>query len=187
MARQTGSIMLKKTIGNITFFKSGNGYIVRSRGGISARKIATHTSFQRTRENNAEFSMAAKTGRLLRTSLCSTIINAKVSRMVNRLISQMLRVLHAGTVNFGWHRDRTGGDARLPEGFDFNNGATSSATVAATDIMTGSTFKTNLIEAYEQLMAFVAKHLPEISFTWGRPAGKPAHYNIQGGGSKPIR
>ena len=166
MARQTGCITLKRTIGNITFIKFGNGYVVKSRGDISARKIATHLSFQRTRENNAEFSTAAKAGMLLRTSLRSTIINAKVSSMVNRLISQMLRVLHAATVNFGGLRDITGGDTCLLKGFNFNNGATSSATVA-TGMMTGSTFKTNLIEAYEELVASVARHLPDQFYMEG--------------------
>src|SRR6478735_5597996 len=131
MARQTSSITLKGTLGNITFFKSGDAYLVRTRGGISANKIDTHPSFQRTRENNAEFSTAAKGGMLLRKSLRSSILNAKDSRMANRLTAQMVRVLHADTINFRGLRNITAGDVGLLENFDFNNGAKLATTLAA--------------------------------------------------------
>src|SRR5205085_5748184 len=68
---------------------------------------------------------------LLRTSLRSSVINAKDSRMVSRLTSQMVRVLQADTVNSKGLRNITGGDISLLKGFDFNNGAKLSAILAA--------------------------------------------------------
>src|SRR4051812_1716921 len=124
MAKQTGSLTLKGTVGNITFFKSGDGYLVRSRGGVSVKKIATHPAFQRTRENNAEFSTAAKGGTLLRTSLRSIIVNAKDRHIVSRLTTHMLRVIKRDTTSARGLRNITAGDASLLQGFDFNNGAT---------------------------------------------------------------
>src|SRR5437868_15017821 len=121
MAKQTGTITLTGSIGNITFFKSADGYLVRSRGGVSANKIATHPAFQRTRENNAEFSTAAKGGRLLRTSLRSTIVNARDTYMVSRLTSQMLRAVQADTTSSRGLRNITRGVAGLLQGFNFNN------------------------------------------------------------------
>jgi hypothetical protein len=130
MAKQMGTITLKGTVGNITFFKSGDGYLVRSRGGVSAKTIATHPAFQRTRENNAEFSNAAKGGRLLRTSLRSTIVNGRDTHMVSRLTSQMLRAVQADTISSRGLRNITGGDAGLLQGFNFNNSASLSATLS---------------------------------------------------------
>ena len=131
MARQASSLTLKGSLGNITFFKSGDTYLVRTKGGIPANKIATHPSFQRTRENNAEFGTAAKGGMLLRKSLRSSILNAKDSRVANRLTSQMVRVLHTDTVNFRGLRNITAGDVGLLENFEFNNGAKLATTLAA--------------------------------------------------------
>lgn len=39
---------LRGTIGNITFYKSGEGYLAREKGGIDAKRIATDPAFQRT-------------------------------------------------------------------------------------------------------------------------------------------
>jgi hypothetical protein len=140
MAKQMGSITLKGTVGNISFFKTGDGYLVGRRGCVSAKTIATHPAFQRTRENNAAFSSAAKGGKLLRTSLRSTIVNARDTHMVSRLTSQMLRVVQADTTSSRGLRNITDGDAGLLQGFDFNFGASLSATLSAhyTVAFTGS-------------------------------------------------
>jgi hypothetical protein len=135
MAKQTGTITLTGTIGNITFFKSGDGHLVRSRGGVSAKKIATHPAFQSTHENNAEFSSAAKGGRLLRTSLRSTIVHVRDMHMVSRLTSQMLRAVQADTTSSRGLRNITGGDTSLLQGFNINIGASLSATLSAQHII----------------------------------------------------
>lgn len=64
MARQKGIIKLKGTIGDITFYKSQDGYLTREKGGVEASRIASDPAFQRTRENGAEFGRAGKAGRL---------------------------------------------------------------------------------------------------------------------------
>lgn len=71
MARQKGIITIEGTLGNITFFKSQDGYMAREKGGVSAEKIASDPAFERTRENNAEFGRAGKASKLLRTSVKS--------------------------------------------------------------------------------------------------------------------
>ncbi len=60
MARQSGIVPLKGTIGNITFYKSQDGYLAREKGSLDAKRIASDPKFQRTRENGAEFSRAGK-------------------------------------------------------------------------------------------------------------------------------
>ena len=105
--------------------------MVRSRGGISAEKIASDPAFQRTRENNAEFRRAGKASKLLCTALRSTIVNAKDSRMISRLTTQMLKVVQADETNERGQRNVIDGEAALLEGFDFNGSAKLSATLYA--------------------------------------------------------
>lgn len=60
MAKQSGILPLEGTIGNISFFKTKDGFLARQKGGVSAQRIATDPAFARTRENMAEFTKAGK-------------------------------------------------------------------------------------------------------------------------------
>ena len=66
MAKQKGIIKLEGTIGDITFYKSQDGYLAREKGGIDANRIASDPAFQRTRENGSEFGAAGKAGKMLK-------------------------------------------------------------------------------------------------------------------------
>jgi len=120
MAQQKGIIPLKGTMGNITFYKSKEGYLAREKGGISAERIASDPVFQRTRENGAEFGRAGMAGKLLRTSLRSVLQNASDSKMVSRLTREMIKVIQADAVNDRGLRNVIDGEAELLLGFDFN-------------------------------------------------------------------
>ena len=65
MARQKGIIKLRGTVGDITFYKSKDGHLVRERGGVDGNRIANDPAFKRTRENGSEFGRAGKSGKLL--------------------------------------------------------------------------------------------------------------------------
>ena len=131
MARQTGIIKLKGTIGDITFYKSKDGHLARERGGIPADRIANDPAFQRTRENGEEFGTAGKAGKLLRTSLRALLLNASDSRMVSRLTQQMVKVVQADATNERGKRNVIDGEAELLEGFDFNKNGKLSRTIYA--------------------------------------------------------
>lgn len=76
MAKQKGIIKLKGTLGDITFYKSQDGFLAREKGGIEASRIASDRAFQRTRENGSEFGNANKAGKMLRTAFrkyCKTL------------------------------------------------------------------------------------------------------------------
>ena len=95
MAHQKGIIKLRGTIGDITFYKSKDGYIARENQAVSGERIATDPSFQRTRENGAEFGRGGRAGKTLRTSFKSLLQNTADSKMVSRLTKEMMRVIHA--------------------------------------------------------------------------------------------
>ena len=120
MARQKGIIALEGTLGNITFFKSQDGYMAREKGGVSADKIANDPAFERTRENNAEFGRAGKGSKTLRTAFRAIIQNASDSRMVGRLTALMVAVIQEDTVNTRGQRNVIDGEALLLQGFEFN-------------------------------------------------------------------
>ncbi|MBC5842645.1 hypothetical protein H8R23_14620 [Flavobacterium sp. F-380] len=120
MARQTGIIKLKGTIGDITFYKTQDGHLAREKGGIDANRIANDPAFQRTRENGAEFGRAGKAGKTLRTALRTMLLNSADSRMVSRLTQRMVKVIQADLVNERGLRNVIDGEAELLLGFDFN-------------------------------------------------------------------
>jgi hypothetical protein len=120
MARQKGIIKLKGTIGDITFYKSKDGYVAREKGGVDANRIASDPTFQRTRENNAEFGRAGKAGKILRNAFRALLLRAHDPNMVGRLTQQFVRVIQADAVNDRGLRNVIDGEAELLAGFDFN-------------------------------------------------------------------
>ena len=120
MARQKGIIKLDGTIGDITFYKSQDGYLAREKGGVSADRIANDPNFQRTRENGEEFGRAGKAGKMLRTSIRGLLQNVADGRMVGRLTQEMVKVLQADIISVRGKRNIIDGEAELLEGFEFN-------------------------------------------------------------------
>lgn len=120
MAKQTGILPVKGTLGNLTFYKSKDGYLVREKGGLDAKRIASDPAFQRTRENNAEFGKAGKATKLLRNALRSFSQNASDSKVGSRLTKEMMRVIKADGVNPRGQRNVIDGEAELLQDFDFN-------------------------------------------------------------------
>lgn len=120
MARQKGIIKLDGTIGDITFYKSQDGFLAREKGGVSADRIANDPNFQRTRENGEEFGRAGKAGKMLRTSIRGLLQNVADGRMVGRLTQEMVKVLQADVTSVRGKRNVIDGEAELLEGFEFN-------------------------------------------------------------------
>lgn len=120
MAQQKGIIPLQGTIGNITFYKSKDGFMAREKGSLDANRIANDPAFQRTRENGAEFGRAGKAGKVLRTAFRSLLQNLSDSRMISRLTKEMMRVIKADETNPRGYRNVIDGEAEFLNGFEFN-------------------------------------------------------------------
>lgn len=130
MAKQSGILKLEGTIGNITFYKSQDGFLAREKGGVDGARIASDPKFQRTRENGSEFGAAGKAGKVLRDSLRVILQNSTDNRMVSRLTQKMVEVL-ADTTSVRGQRNVIDGEAELLEGFEFNINAKLSNTMYA--------------------------------------------------------
>lgn len=120
MARQKGIFPLKGTIGNVTFYKSKDGYLAREKGDLDGQRISTDPAFQRTRENGAEFGRAGAAGKVLRSALRGLLQNASDKSLVPRLVKEMMKVVQADAVNPRGERNVIDGEAALLEGFEFN-------------------------------------------------------------------
>ncbi len=131
MAQQKGIIPLKGTIGNITFYKSKDGFMAREKGSLDANRIANDPAFQRTRENGAEFGRAGKAGKLLRTALRSLIQNIADGRMIARLTKETMKAVKADPTNPRGHRNVVDGDASFLKAFEFNSNSKLGTTLFA--------------------------------------------------------
>lgn len=135
MARQSGVFQVEGTIGNVTFYKSKDGFMLRLKGGVSGERIATDPAFERTRENGMEFGAAGKAAKLVRTSLRSVVQRVSDSRLVSRLTQEMVKVVKADTVSARGMRNVKDGDLTLLNGFEFNaNGKLSTALYAPYEV-----------------------------------------------------
>lgn len=143
MAQQKGILPITGTIGNITFYKSGEGFMVKQKTSVSAGRIKSDPAYQRTRENGAEFGRAGSAGKTLRTALRGLLLNTADKRAVSRLTAQMIKVIQADTVNTRGMRKVLNGNAALLTGFEFNINGKLAATLfapftMAIDRVTGS-------------------------------------------------
>ncbi|MCF6182673.1 hypothetical protein [Lutibacter sp.] len=131
MARQTGIIKLKGTIGGITFYKTSDGDLAREKGGVDASRIANDPAFQRTRENGSEFGRAGKGGKIVRNAIRILLQNAKDKRVVSRLTTDLLKVVKTDTTNDRGLRTIQDGNMSLLQGFEFNINGKLGATLFA--------------------------------------------------------
>lgn|SRR5690554_490734 len=120
MARQSGIIKLKGTIGDISFYKTTDGHLAREKGGVDKNRIMNDPAFQRTRENGAEFGRAGKGGKLIRNALRILMQNAKDKRVTSRLTKEMVVVVKSDVVNDRGLRTVQDGNFDHINGFDFN-------------------------------------------------------------------
>lgn len=174
MAKQKGIIPLKGTIGNITFYKSGDGYLAREKGGIDAKRIASDPAFQRTRENGAEFGRAGSGSKMLRTSLRQLIQNASDRLMTSRLTREMMTVIKADATSVRGMRNIIDGEAELLTGFEFNlNGKLSTSFFAA--------YTTTINRVTGELSVNIPSFIPADMIQ--APSGA-THFKIVSGGAE---
>ncbi len=159
MAQQRGIIKLAGTIGNITFYKTQDGYMAKEKTSLDATRIATDPNFIRTRENGVEFGHAARVGSILRRAFRGVILNSKDNRMVSRLTQRMVAVVYADVTSTRGLRNVMDGEMELVEGFQFNVNAPLATTffapyTASIDRVTGilkidvpSFIPANMVEA----------------------------------------
>lgn len=120
MARQTGIIGIQGTVGGLVFSKNGN---VSQKPQGDKAAFANAPSRARTRENAAEFGLAAKYSKLLRDSLRMAIASASDSQVAARLTKVMREVIGLDDTNDRGQQVFDAGNSAPLLGFNFNAGA----------------------------------------------------------------
>lgn len=131
MAQQESIIKLKGKIGDLTFYETKNGYQARQAKGVDPRRIATEPNYQRTRENNAEFTTAAAAAKRLRDTLRPMILLTYDPKMPGRLFSRLMRIIKADPVNDRGERRVLPENLGLLGQFGFNAAASLANTLFA--------------------------------------------------------
>jgi len=122
MARQKGIIKLEGKIGDLSFYKTQDGHLARTKGGVDKSRIANDPAFARTRENGAEFGRAGKGGKLIQKALRTLLQNSADNRVTSRLTKEVVKVVKADTTNARGERTVIAGDVIKLKGFEFNKG-----------------------------------------------------------------
>lgn len=120
MATQSGVIRMKGRVGELSFFRSKKGYRVRKSEGIEGKRIKTDPSFERTRENNAEFARAGKSAKLMRNALRSFIKKKADNESSQRLVQLMTQIVRSDTTHGRGERVVLAQNLEPLRGFEFN-------------------------------------------------------------------
>jgi len=131
MAKLTGIIKLKGTLDDLTFYKTQDGNLVKTKSSISKERIATDPAFIRTRENGAEFGSAATAGKLFRAAVQS-LMATKDPKLTSKVTKLMMELRMYDTTSVRGERNiftaiGTVGAQDALKGFNFNSKAILSA------------------------------------------------------------
>jgi hypothetical protein len=125
MAKLNGILKIEGTLDNLTFYKSADGHMVRTKGGVSKKRIMNDPAFVRTRENGSEFGKSAHAGKMLRMAVSTLVFKAKDAKLSSRLLQVMSKIKNLDTVSVRGERNVAVGILTLEgqlalRGFDFN-------------------------------------------------------------------
>ena len=143
MARQTGIITITGTIGNLTFYKSQDGNMVREKSHISKDRFMNDPAFVRSRENSYEFGEANRCSKLIFDSVRSFRKAACDNRAHSRLVQVMREILPEDRLSVRGKRSPAAG-IQQPEGkillqhFNFNKDAILSKVLLHPYVLTDS-------------------------------------------------
>jgi hypothetical protein len=119
MAKQEGITLFTGNIGNLSFYKTRDGYFARTRTSIPGARVKRDPAFARTRGHASEFAVAARAGKLLRTGFRPLMAVAD-SRVTSRLAGALSKVIHADTIHPEGQRAIMAQHTKLLKGFNFN-------------------------------------------------------------------
>lgn len=125
MAKQAGYIKLEGTMGDLSFYKNRDGkFIARRKGGVSKKRILTDPKYKRTRENLAEFAVAAASAKFLKNAFREIEIKSNGGKLHNRLYSAAMKVVKSDPLSARGERKFELGDMTIMKGFEFSEKAT---------------------------------------------------------------
>jgi len=120
MARNRSFVKLEGTLDGLTFYQQDGQSFVKTKGGVSKKRIATDPAFRRTRENMQEFGGAAKAGKAMRTAFSGIVKLMADTYFTARLTGLMKRINRNGLGPRGQRIIDVVANGELLEGVEFN-------------------------------------------------------------------
>ncbi len=99
MAKLKGILKIEGTLQDMTFYKTQDGHLVKTKSGVSGERIANDPAFARTRENGSEFGISATAGKLLRDALRNMVSSASDNCVTSRLTQIMSQIKNLDTTS----------------------------------------------------------------------------------------
>ncbi|WP_452227706.1 hypothetical protein [Lacinutrix sp. MEBiC02404] len=172
MAKYKSLFKIEGTLDDVNFYKTEDGYRVRTKGGVSKSRIQKDPAFQRTRENNSEFGASATSGKILRRAIIDILANAKDSKLASRVTQVMTQVKNFDLTSVRGKRNVAVGiatpDGKIPlRGFNFNRKSSLSEVLLSDyilDTATGEVVINNFIPMQRLAVPEGATH---VEFTAG--------------------
>ena len=172
MAKLKSIIKIEGTLDDLTFYKGKEGYLVKTKGGVSANRIKNDPAYARTRENGAEFGNAATSGKELRRSILDLLTDAKDDRVTSRLTQVMSKVKNADTTSPRGERNVAVG-ITTPQGkidligFNFNLNAILNAVLLTNFTLNSTTGEIEIIDFAPAQNLSKPEGATHVSFTSG--------------------
>jgi hypothetical protein len=172
MAKLKSLIKIEGTLDGMTFYKGKDGYLVRTKGGVSKSRIEKDPAFIRTRENGSEFGHSAKSGKLLRQALTPLLVDVKDGTLTARMMKTMAGIKNADTTSVRGSRNVSNGlNTTLGKGFlkefDFNSQAKLKAVLLSDYQLNTSTGEVSMINFIPLQQMNVPGGTTHVSFSSG--------------------
>ena len=128
MAKLKGILKIEGTLQEMTFYKTQDGNLVKTKSGVSGDRIANDPAFARTRENGSEFGSSATAGKVLRDAIRNMVATASDNRVTSRVTQIMTQIKNLDTTSLRGDRTVDVGIATaegkaLLKNFNFNDKA----------------------------------------------------------------
>lgn len=157
MAKLKGILKIEGTLQEMTFYKTQDGSLVKTKSGVSGDRIANDPAFARTRENGSEFGSSATAGKVLRDAVRNMVATASDNRVTSRVTQIMTQIKNLDTTSLRGERSVDVGIATaegkaLLKNFNFNDKAILGAILYkpyAVDTTTGVISIANLVPINE--------------------------------------
>lgn len=126
MAKPKGPLKIKGKLGDLSFYDSVFGPIVRRKGGPDKKQIQKKKSFGAVRRNNSEFGKASAAGKLMRRGMIALLKQVYDHRLVWRVTQLMVQLKNLDSVSEWGQRNvsngiRTEAGQQLLHFFEFNS------------------------------------------------------------------
>lgn len=187
MPRIKSLIKIEGTLDELTFYRSQDGYMVRTKGGVSKKRMATDPAFARTRENGLEFGEINRSGKYLRRAILPLLTNAKDNRVTSRLTQVLSKVKNEDQNSIRGNRNVAAGISTAEgkawiKGFNFNNRAVLSSILLhgySLDIPTGKIVISDFVPSQHLQFPDGSTHIRMSAAFLNLDYNNPEAYDLQ--------